>query len=64
MKKRPKLPMRSAKSHMVGWNMPHDEGRKSRWSEVTMITKRSNHMPMLTKIETTNMHEHAGAQPA
>ena len=29
------------------------DGRKSRCSEVTMITKRSNHMPMLTKIEST-----------
>ena len=32
--------------------MPHDDGRKSRCSDVTMMTKRSNHMPMLTKIDT------------
>jgi hypothetical protein len=30
------------------------DGRKSWCSEVTMITKRSNHIPMLTKIEITN----------
>src|SRR5271154_2887108 len=30
--------------------MPHDEGRKSRWIELTMMTNRSSHMPMLGKI--------------
>ena len=30
------------------------EGRKSRCSDVTMMTKRSNHMPTLTSIEMTN----------
>ena len=28
--------------------MPHDDGRKSRCRLVTMMTKRSSHMPTLT----------------
>ena len=32
-------------STQVGVYMAHDEGRKSRWSEVTMMMKRSHHMP-------------------
>ena len=28
--------------------MSHDDGRKSRCSDVTMITKRSSHIPTLT----------------
>src|ERR1019366_464449 len=42
-------------SMIVGVNMPHDDGMKSRCSDVTMMTKRSNHMPMLIMMETTNM---------
>ena len=38
---------------IVGEKLPQLEGRKSRVSEVTAITKRSNHMPMFTKIDTT-----------
>src|SRR5262245_30587550 len=37
-------------SHFVEWYMPHDEGRKSRCSDVGMMTKRSSHMPTLTNI--------------
>ena len=33
--------------------MPQDDGRKSRCRLVTMITNRSSHMPMFTKIEMT-----------
>src|SRR6476646_9134500 len=42
-------------SMMVGLKLPHDEGKKSRCSEVTMMTKRSNHMPMLMKMLITNI---------
>ena len=34
--------------------MPHDEGRKSRCRLVTMMTKRSSHMPTFTISEMTN----------
>src|SRR5215467_11920579 len=54
VKNRPKLPSRHETSHTVGLKYPHDEGRKSRCSDVTMITKRSNHIPMLTTIDRTN----------
>src|SRR5437016_11437738 len=37
-------------SHFVPWYIPHDDGRKSRCSEVGMMTKRSSHMPTLTNI--------------
>ena len=37
-------------SQRVPWYMPHDDGRKSRDSEVGMMTKRSSHMPTLTNI--------------
>jgi hypothetical protein len=53
VKNRPKLPTEGRDVPERRREVPHDDGRKSRWSEVTMMTKRSNHMPMLTKIETT-----------
>ena len=37
-------------SQIVPWYMPHDDGRKSRCSEVGMITKRSSHMPTFENI--------------
>src|SRR5262249_35837540 len=54
VKKSPKLPSKHETSQMVGRKYPHDDGRKSRLSEVTMITNRSNHIPMLTKMDITN----------
>src|SRR5215510_9945856 len=36
--------------------MPHDEGRKSRCSDVTTMTKRSSHMPTLTTIATAKRY--------
>src|SRR3954447_17629306 len=54
VKNTPIVPTNVPTSMMVGVNMPHDDGRKSRWSDVTMMTKRSNHMPMLMKIDSTN----------
>ena len=47
-KNSPIVPMNVAQSQIVGWYMPHDDGRKSRCRLVTTITKRSSHMPMLT----------------
>jgi hypothetical protein len=35
----------------VGEYIAHDEGKKSLCNEVVIITKRSNHIPMFTKIE-------------
>src|SRR6185369_16651008 len=52
--KSPKLPSRHDTSQIVGVKWPQDEGRKSRCSDVTMITNRSNHMPMLMTIDRTN----------
>src|SRR6185436_10380117 len=49
----PIVPANVEMSHTVGENMPQDEGRKSRWRLVTMITNRSSHMPMLMTIERT-----------
>lgn len=36
---------------IVGENIAQEDGRKSLCSDVTMITNRSNHIPMFTKIE-------------
>src|SRR6266849_2491282 len=47
---RPIEPMNIDQSHFVPWYMPQDDGRKSRLSEVGMITKRSSHMPTFTNI--------------
>src|SRR4051794_7348421 len=52
VKKRAKLPASIAISMMLGLNSHQLEGRKSRESDVTMMTKRSNHMPMLAKVAT------------
>src|SRR5712692_8001863 len=46
----PMDPTNIDQSHFVPWYMPHDDGRKSRCSEVGMMTKRSSHMPTLTNI--------------
>ena len=55
VKKRPKLPKNIKPSQMVGVKYPQLAGRKSRLNEVMVITKRSNHMPMFTKIDTIHM---------
>ena len=54
VKKRPMVPMNVDQSHIVGWYMPHDEGRKSRCSEVTMMTNRSSHIPTFVNIAQMN----------
>ena len=46
--------MNADQSQSVPAYMPQDEGRKSRCRLVTMITKRSSHMPTLTTSEMTN----------
>src|SRR5262245_58502057 len=55
VKKMPKLPIIVSTSTYEGRYDVHDDGRKSRYRPLTMIVKRSNHMPMLTKIESTNI---------
>ncbi len=55
VKKTPIVPVKVPTSMMVGRKSPHAEGRKSRFKDYTMITKRSNHIPMFTRIDTTNM---------
>jgi hypothetical protein len=54
VRKSPKVPSVERMSIQVGLKLPHETGRKSRCSEVTMMTKRSNHMPMLTKMVMMN----------
>ena len=62
-KKRPSEPTKKDQSHFVGVYMSHDDGRKSRWRLVTMMTKRSSHMPMFTMIEMTEEPEDRVADP-
>src|SRR6185503_20364554 len=54
VKKSPKLPSRHDTSQTVGVKYPQEDGRKSRCSDVTMMTNRSNHMPMLMTIDSAN----------
>ena len=53
--KTPKLPKNINPSNIVGRKYPQDDGKKSRLSDVTVITNRSNHIPMFTKIETIHI---------
>ena len=55
MKKRPNAPTMVPMSTQVGVKRSHELGRKSLARLVTMITKRSNHMPTFTKSDSTNM---------
>src|SRR5271157_4621809 len=55
VRKSPNVPTNVMMSMIVGRKYPQDDGRKSRCSEVAMITKRSNHMPMLVVMEMANM---------
>src|ERR1700740_711827 len=54
LKNNPKVPIYVAQSHWVGWYIPQDDGRKSRWRLVTENTKRSSHIPTFTIIAITN----------
>ena len=54
--KNPMVPPNIMKSQRVGAYMSHDDTRKSRCSDVTMMTKRSSHMPTLTMRERMNSH--------
>jgi hypothetical protein len=51
----PKLPNNISPSYIVGLKYPHELGRKSRLKEVTVITNRSNHIPMFTKTQMTTI---------
>ena len=55
VKKRPKVPTKVITSTQVGEYVLQLEGRKSRCRLVTMMTKRSNHMPTLMTSESTKM---------
>src|SRR5512138_3751047 len=55
VKNNPKLPTSSPTSVIVGVYMAQLEGRKSRCSDVTMITNRSNHIPTLIRIDNTKI---------
>src|SRR5258705_417186 len=48
---KPIVPRNVDQSQNVGWYIPHEEGRKSRCRLVTMMTKRSSHMPTFTTSE-------------
>src|SRR5688500_16867423 len=54
VKNRPNVPANVAISMMVGVYEAHVEGRNDRSSDDTMITNRSNHIPMFTKMLMTN----------
>src|SRR4029077_12497840 len=54
-KKSPKLPAKVSASTQVGVYEFQLDGRKSRESDVTMMTKRSNHIPTLTQAATPKM---------
>ena len=54
LKNSPIVPINIEKSQMVGRYIAQDEGKKSRCRLVTMMTNRSNHIPMLTINEITN----------
>src|SRR5687767_14532821 len=53
-KKKPIVPINIDRSITVGEYIAHDDGRKSRFKLVTMITKRSSHIPRLTTSEIMN----------
>jgi hypothetical protein len=55
VKNSPKLPSMIVTSVTVGMYMAQLDGKKSRWSEVTIMTNRSNHMPMFIRIERTKI---------
>lgn len=56
VKNKPKLPTSIPMSTHVGWKYDQLDGRKSRDSEVIVITKRSNHIPMFTKMQIMTMN--------
>src|SRR5580658_2253555 len=55
VRNKPMVPANVHMSTQVGWKNPQEVGRKSRVKLVAIITKRSNHMPMLVVIEITNI---------
>src|SRR5471030_2271883 len=62
-RKSPKLPVKVMMSTQVGEYMPQLPGRKSFAIDVTMMTKRSNHMPAFTHMQTAKtIHRFARAR--
>src|SRR5215213_7123151 len=53
-KKNPSVPMNIDQSMIVGEYIAHEDGRKSRFKLVTMMTNLSSHMPTLTTSEIMN----------
>ena len=54
VKKKPIVPINIDQSNIVGLYIAHDDGKKSLCKLVTIITKRSSHIPTLTIIEIRN----------
>ena len=52
VKNSPKSPTIWSQSTHVGWNCPHEPGRKSWCSDCTMMTNRSYHIPTFTNVTT------------
>src|SRR5687767_14963107 len=48
------VPMNIDQSNIVGLYIAHDDGRKSRFKLVTIMTNRSSHIPTDTTIEIKN----------
>ena len=54
VKKNPIVPTNIDQSKIVGEYIAHEDGRKSRCRLVTIMTKRSSHIPTLTTSEIIN----------
>ena len=54
-KKNPIVPKNMPISTKDGENIVHEDGRKSRCNEVTIITNLSNHIPIFTNIDKINV---------
>ena len=57
VKNNPNDPKNKPISVIVGEYINQPEGKYSLWSEVTMITKRSNHIPTFTTIDNIKMNQ-------
>jgi len=57
VKNSPNVPKNIPTSTQVAWYITQLLGKKSLCSEVTIITKRSNHIPIFTMIDTTKMNQ-------
>src|SRR5688572_8946489 len=55
VKNKPNVPKRIRPSVNVGVYIAHEDGKKSLCNDVTIITKRSNHIPIFTNMEMMKM---------